>query len=85
MICDSQTNSTPWPKVWQRLLRHYRQIVESAFEKLINYFSLTMERPHDLSVFRANLAAKIALHNFCIWFNQHLGHPSLAFADLMDW
>jgi hypothetical protein len=27
------------------------------------------------------LAAKIALHNFCIWLNVQLGRPGLAFAD----
>jgi hypothetical protein len=31
------------------------------------------------------LAAKITLHNFCIWLNEQLGRPSLAFADLVDW
>jgi len=30
------------------------------------------------------LAAKAALHNFCIWLNQRLGRPNLAFADLID-
>jgi len=31
------------------------------------------------------LAAKVALHNFCIWLNRQLGRPDLAFADLIDW
>jgi hypothetical protein len=85
LICEPQTNAKPWPKPWQRWLRHYRQIVETAYDKLIHFFRLTQERPHDLSGFQANLAAKIALHNFCIWLNQQLGRPSLAFADLLDW
>jgi hypothetical protein len=27
----------------------------------------------------------VALHNFCIWLNEHLGRPRLAFADLLQW
>jgi hypothetical protein len=27
----------------------------------------------------------MALHNFCIWLNQELDRPNLAFADLLDW
>jgi len=34
---------------------------------------------------QARLAAKIALHNFCIWLNEQLGQPRLAFTDLVDW
>ena len=33
----------------------------------------------------ALVAAKIALHNFCMWLNEHLGRPRLAFTDLVDW
>jgi len=25
------------------------------------------------------------LHNFCIWLNEQLGRPRLAFTDLVDW
>jgi len=46
---------------------------------------LDRERPHELSGFQARLAAKIALHNFCIWLNEQLGRPRLAFTDLVDW
>jgi hypothetical protein len=31
------------------------------------------------------LAAKMALHNFCIWLNTQLGRPRLAFTDLVAW
>jgi hypothetical protein len=32
------------------------------------------------------LAARVALHNFCIWLNEQLGRPRLAFvADLLEW
>jgi len=27
----------------------------------------------------------VALHNFCIWLNEQLGRPWLAFADLLGW
>jgi hypothetical protein len=32
---------------------------------------------------RARLAARVALHNFCVWLNEQLGRPRLAFADLL--
>jgi len=25
------------------------------------------------------------LHNFCIWLNDRLGRPPMAFADLLGW
>jgi hypothetical protein len=56
-----------------------------VYEKLWHTFRLDRERPHDLSGFQARLAAKIALHNFCIWLNKQLGRPRLAFADLVAW
>jgi hypothetical protein len=80
-----QTSKRKWPKEWRKWLAHLRQMVESAFEKLLNTFRLSRERPHTLTGFQARLAAKISLHNFCIWLNQHLQRPPLAFADLIDW
>jgi hypothetical protein len=47
-------------------------------------FGLSRERPHDLTGFQARLAAKMALHNFCSWFNEQVGRPTRAFADLID-
>jgi hypothetical protein len=35
--------------------------------------------------FQARLAAKVGLHNFCIWLNAQLERPPLAFAELLDW
>jgi hypothetical protein len=52
-----------------------RQIVESVYDKLFNTFGLWRERPHELQ----------GLHNFCIWLNDQLGRPRLAFADLLGW
>jgi len=75
----------PWPKPLRRWLASLRQIVETVYDKLHNTFRLSRERPHDLAGFQARLAAKAALHNFCIWLNQHLDRPNLAFADLIDW
>jgi hypothetical protein len=62
-----------------------RQIVETVYDQVHHAFGLSHERPHDLTGFQARLAAKLALHNFCLWFNAQLGRPSLAFADLVDW
>lgn len=74
-----------WPKALRRWLASLRQIIETVNDKLLNTFRLARERPHDLTGFQARLAAKGALHNFCIWFNvQHSATP-LAFAELLAW
>src|SRR6266851_5732926 len=74
-----------WPKALRRWLAHLRQIIETVNDKLLNTFRLARERPHDLTGFQARLAAKVSLHNFCIWFNLHLDRAPLDFADLLDW
>lgn len=74
-----------WPKALRRWLASLRQIIETVNDKLLNTFRLARERPHDLAGFQARLAAKVALHNFCIWLNGTLQRESLAFADLIDW
>jgi hypothetical protein len=86
VICPPKRNSkAPWPKRLRRWVAGVRQMVETVYEKLHHTFRLDRERPHDLSGFRARLAAKMALHNFCIWLNEQLGRPRLAFTDLVDW
>jgi hypothetical protein len=86
VLCPPKRNSRmPWAKGRRRWLAGVRQIVETVYEKLWHTFRLDRERPHDLSGFQARLAAKIALHNFCIWLNEQLGRPRLAFADLVAW
>ena len=74
-----------WPKRLRRWVAGLRQIVESVYDKLLNTFGLHRERPHQLSGLRARLAARVALHNFCIRLNDQLGRPRLAFADLLGW
>jgi hypothetical protein len=74
-----------WSKRLRRWVAGIRQIVESVYDKLFNAFGLWRERPHELSGLRARLAARVALHNFCIWLNDRLGRPRLAFADLLGW
>jgi hypothetical protein len=74
-----------WPKRLRRWVAGIRQIVESVYDKLFNTFGLWRERPHELSGLRARLAARVALHNFCMWLNEQLGRPRLAFADLLEW
>ena len=86
VITSPRRNSkTPWPKAMRRWLARIRQIIETVYDKLHNTFRLSRERPHHLTGLQARLAAKIALHNFCIWLNVKLGRPRLAFADLLDW
>jgi hypothetical protein len=74
-----------WSKRLRRWIAGIRQIVESVYDKLFNTFGLWRERPHELEGLRARLAARVALHNFCIWLNDQLGRPRLAFADLLGW
>jgi hypothetical protein len=62
-----------------------RQIVETVDEKSPHPCGLHRERPHALTGLQARLAAKMALANFCMWFKEQVGRPSLAFADLVDW
>jgi len=69
----------------RRWVASIRQVVETVYDKLFNAFGLWRERPHELEGLRARLAARVALHNFCIWLNDRLGRPRLAFADLLGW
>ena len=75
----------PWPQALRRWHAGLRQIVETVHHKLLHTFRLQHERPHELQGFRAHLAAKVCLHNFCIWLNLQLGRRPLAFADLLLW
>lgn len=74
-----------WPKALRRWLASLRQIIETVNDKLLNTFRLARERPHDLAGFQARLAAKVALHNFCIWFNLQRDEAPLSFAELLAW
>lgn len=86
VICPPKRNAREvWPKRLRRWVAGIRQIIETVYEKLFNTFGLWEERPHELGGLRARLAARVALHNFCIWLNVQLGRPRLAFADLLGW
>jgi hypothetical protein len=74
-----------WPRPLRRWHASIRQIVETVHDRLLETFGLEHERPHDLAGLRARLAAKVGLHNFCLWLNVQCGRPPLAFADLIDW
>ena len=73
------------PKAWRKQIASLRQIVETVYDKLHHSFRLRQERPHDVRGFAARLAAKVGLHNFCLWLNRCLGRKPLAFADLLGW
>ncbi len=61
-------------------LASLRQVIESVYDKLLDTFGLARERPHHLTGFRARLAAKVALHNFCRWLNHLFDRDPLGFA-----
>jgi hypothetical protein len=75
----------PWSRAERRWLASLRQVVESVYDKLLNTFRLDRERPHHLMGFRVRLAAKVALHNVCLWLNHLFDRDPLAFVDLLDW
>ena len=87
IICPPKRNvrKRSWSKRLRRWVASIRQIIETVYEKLHNTFGLRRERPHDISGLRARLAARVALHNFCMWLNEQLGRPRLGFADLLGW
>ena len=80
-----QTSRLRWPKALRRWVASLRQISETVTDNLLTTFRLARERPHDLTGFQARVAAKVSLHNFCLWLNGQLQRPPLAFADLIDW
>jgi hypothetical protein len=73
----------PSPR-WRRFMHTIRQVIETVSSKLHLAFRLATDRLHTLVGFRARLAAKVGLHNFCCWLNLQLGRPPMAFADLLD-
>jgi len=83
-VPQSELHNPDW-KRYRRWLASLRQIIETVNDRLLDTFRLDKERPHDITGFQARLAAKAALHNFCIWLNVQSGRAPLAFADLMDW
>jgi hypothetical protein len=74
-----------WPLARRRAHAAPRQISATVHARLLETFGLDNERPHDLQGLRARLAAKVALHNLCLWLNVQWSRPPLAFADLIVW
>ena len=74
-----------WSRPERRWLAGKRQIVETVIGRLELPFRLDRERPHALGGFLARLAAKMALHNVCLWLNRRDGQPLLAVAELFGW
>lgn len=74
-----------WPVRDRRWLAGLRQVVESVIGRLQGPFGLDRERPHTLEGFQTRLAAKMALHNVCMWLNRQHGQPDLALAHLPGW
>jgi hypothetical protein len=86
VLCPPKGNSAlPWPRWARRLHASLREIIETVHDRLLTTFRLEHERPHLLRGLQARLAAKVALHNCCLWINVQHGRPPLAFADLIDW
>lgn len=74
-----------WSVRARRWLAGMRQVVESVIDRLLIPFRLEHERPHTLDGFLTRLAAKMGLHNVCLWLNRQHGQPTLALAHLPGW
>lgn len=74
-----------WTRDQRRRHAGRRQIIETVMDKLLNSFRLSRERPHQLVGLQARVAAKVALHNSCLWLNQRYERRPMRFADLIDW
>jgi hypothetical protein len=86
VVCQpNRSRPHGWPKALRRWLAGIRQISETIFARLLLTFGLEHARPHLLRGLQARLAAKVGLHNFCLWLNVQVGRPPLAYADLLDW
>jgi hypothetical protein len=86
LITPPHRDSThPWPHALRCWLAHLRHIIETVTDTLVNTFRLARERPHDLTGFQARVAAKVAVHNFCLWFNVQRNEAPLAFAEFLAW
>lgn len=85
IVPPRRTSRRPWSSEERKWFAGVRQMVETVFGKLHGEFGLEDERPHEMSGLGARLAAKVGLHNFCIWLNRQLGRADLAFADLVAW
>lgn len=86
VVCPPQPNSRrAWSPAWRLWLAQHRQLVETVIDRLLSSFRLAQERPHTFAGFDARLAAKMALHNFCLWFNIQRGQPPLTIATVLGW
>lgn len=73
----------PSPR-WRHWMHSIRQLIETVSGKLHLAFRLATDRLHTLPGFRARLAAKVGLHNFCCLLNLQRARPALAFVDLLE-
>ena len=74
-----------WPPEERQAFATLRQPIESIFQRLLDWFRLGSERPHQLAGLRTRLAAKCALNNFCILYNLRHDRPPLKIADILEW
>lgn len=86
VVAPPQPDSAhPWSAFARRAFAGLRQPVESVHHRLLDWFRLGSERPHQLAGLLARLAAKCALNNFCILSNLRHHQPPLKLVDLLGW
>jgi hypothetical protein len=86
VLAPPQPHATDaWPADTRRWHAGLRQIIETVHDRLLATFRLASERPHCLRGIQARLAAKVALHNLCLWLNLCAGRPLLEIADFIAW
>lgn len=86
VVSPPQSNSRlHWSDGARRWLARHRQVIETVCRRLLTPFRLDRDRPHTVEGFQARLAAKVALHNCCIWLNRLAGRPDLALVETYAW
>lgn len=65
----------PLPEALTRLVKRFRQIIETVNSQLAEQFLLQHNDAHSFSGLCARLYTKLAAHTICIYLNRLLGNP----------
>lgn len=64
-----------WSKPLKRLIKHFRQIIESVNSQLTEQLNIERNYAHSFWGLCARLYTKLAAHTLCIYLNRLLGNP----------
>ena len=66
----------PLPEALTRLIKRFRQIIETVNSQLADQFTLEHNYAHSFWGLCARLYTKLAAHTLCIYLNRMLGNPN---------